>query len=217
VVTPAADHQSLAELLGGRRGAIDASLPPIAFVAGWLVAGGTEAAVGPAAAAAVSTGALVAGWRVYRRTRPGAALAGLLGVLVAALIALRTGRAADFFLLQLVSNSASALVWTLSIVVRGPLLGVGVGLVLGQRARGRRDPALLRAYSRGSWVWVCQYLLRVAVFVPLWLAGNVVGLGVARAALSWPLVAACLVASWWVVRRALPPGHAGLRHPPDGW
>ncbi|HEX6871837.1 MAG TPA: DUF3159 domain-containing protein, partial [Micromonosporaceae bacterium] len=26
-------------------------------------------------------------------------------------------------------------------------------------------------------------------------------------------IAACLAVSWWVLRRALPAGHPGLRHP----
>jgi hypothetical protein len=34
--------------------------------------------------------------------------------------------------------------------------------------------------------------------------------------LTWPLVAACLAVSWWVLRRTLPPGHPGLRHPATG-
>jgi len=41
----------------------------------------------------------------------------------------------------------------------------------------------------------------------------VVALALARVVLSWPLVAACLAVSWIVVRRALPAGHPGLRHP----
>jgi hypothetical protein len=32
-------------------------------------------------------------------------------------------------------------------------------------------------------------------------------------ALTWPLVAAALAVSWVVVRRSLPAGHPGLRHP----
>jgi hypothetical protein len=88
-----------------------------------------------------------------------------------------------------------------------------VGAVLGQKTRWRRDPALLRAYGRGSWVWVLQYVVRLAVFLPLYAAGQVVALGVARVALTWPLVAACLAVSWWVIRRNLPADHPGLRHP----
>jgi len=208
--TPQTRQESLAHLLGGRRGALDATLPPLAFIAGYL-AGGESLAVGVAAAVAVSLA--VAGWRMSRGERPRAVVLGVLGVALAALIALRTGRAADFFVLRIATNAASAAAWLASIAVRWPLLGVVVGLVLGQGTRWRRDPALLRAYSRGSWVWVLQYVLRVAVLVPLWYADQVVALGVAQAALTWPLVALCLLVSWWVIRSSLPPEHPGLRHP----
>jgi hypothetical protein len=100
-----------------------------------------------------------------------------------------------------------------SIAVRWPLLGLVVGAALGQRTRWRRDPDLLRGYRRASWVWVGQYLLRLAVFIPLYLAGAVYALGIARVALTWPLVMACIALSWPVLRRALPPGHPGLLHP----
>jgi hypothetical protein len=87
-----------------------------------------------------------------------------------------------------------------------------VGLVLGQRTRWRADPALLRAYSRASWVWVAQYALRMLVLWPLWYLDQVVALGLARVLLSWPLVVVCLAVSWWVVRQSIG-DHPGLRHP----
>ncbi|MFG1606151.1 DUF3159 domain-containing protein [Actinoplanes sp. NPDC049265] len=202
--------ESLSDLLGGRRAALDATAPVAGFLAGWLAAGHS---IGWGSAAALLVALVVAGWRLRRGDRPGAVLIGLLGVVVAALVALRTGRAEDFFLLRLLSNGASALAWMVSIVVRWPLLGLVVGGVLGQRTRWRRDPALLTAYQKGSWVWVLQYVVRLAVFVPLYAAGQVVALGVAQIALTWPLVAAVIAVSWWVIRRSLPPGHPGLRHP----
>lgn len=204
------ERDSLMALLGGRRGAFDATLPPVAFGAGWLLAGRSVAG---GVIAALAVGALVAGWRLRRGDRPRSAVVSLLAVFLAALIALRTGRASDFFLLQLVSNAASALAWLASIALRWPLLGVVVGTLLGQRGRWRRDPALLRAYDRGSWIWVSQYVLRLAVFLPLYFADQVVALVAARAALTWPLVTACIAVSWWVIRRSLPPDHPGLRHP----
>jgi hypothetical protein len=140
-------------------------------------------------------------------------LIGLAGVAVAAVVALHTGRAVDFFLVQVLSNAASALAWASSIVVRWPLVGLVVGAVLGQRTRWGRDPALLRAYLRASWVWVGQYLVRLVVYIPLYLANQVVALAAARVALSWPLITACLATSWWVLRRTLPSDHPGLRHP----
>ncbi|MBM7489629.1 putative membrane protein [Micromonospora luteifusca] len=202
--------ESLAELLGGRGGAIDATLPPLAFAAGWLLGG--ESLWG-GVGAALAVGAAVAGVRLSRGDRPRSVLIGLLAVCVAALIAVRTGRAEDFFLIQVLSNAASALAWAVSIIVRWPLLGVLVGAVLGQRTRWRRDRALRRAYGRASWVWTATYVLRLAVFVPLYLSGQVLALVVARVALTWPLVAAALALSWVVLRRSLPDGHPGLRHP----
>lgn len=203
-------EDSLATLLGGRTGAVDATAPPVAFVAGFL-AGGES--VGAGVLGAVGAALAVGAWRLSRGGRLRAVALGVLGVSLAALIALRTGRAADFFALRIATNAASALAWLASIAIRWPLLGVVVGLVLGQKGQWRRDPALLSAYARGSWVWVLQYLVRVVVLVPLYLADQVVALGVAQAALTWPLVALCLLASWWVVRRSLPHGHPGLRHP----
>ncbi|MBQ1026144.1 DUF3159 domain-containing protein [Micromonospora sp. C95] len=202
--------ESLADLLGGRRGAVDATVPPVAFAVGWLVA---DRSVLVGVVAALVAGAVVAGWRLRRGDRPRSVLVGLLAVCVAALVAVRTGRAEDFFLVQVLANAASALAWAVSIMVRWPLLGVVVGTTLGQRGRWRRDPALLRAYGRASWVWTGTYLLRVAVFVPLYLGGHVLALTAARVGLTWPLVAAALAVSWAVLRRSLPAGHPGLRHP----
>lgn len=211
---------SLGEILGGRGGALDASAAPVAFVAAFGIAdaAGSPSALlwggGAALGAAVGVGVV----RLARGTRPAAVLAGLLGVAVAVLVALYTGRAVDFFLLQIAANAASALAWTVSILVRWPLLGLVVGTALGQRTRWRRDPDLLSGYRRASWVWVGQYVLRLVVFIPLYLAGAVYALGIARVALTWPVVGACVALSWAVLRRALPADHPGLRHPrvPDG-
>jgi hypothetical protein len=205
------DQLGLAELLGGRRGALDASIPPAVFVVGWLLSGRS---IGWAALAAVLAGAAVGAFRLARGDRVTAVLASVAAVSAAALVAIYTGRAQDFFLIQVLVNVASALAWAVSILVRWPLLGVVVGVLLRQRARWRRDPDLLRAYGRASWVWVLgQYTLRVLVFGALWWSGWVVALGVARVALSWPLIGATVAASAVVLRRALPADHPGLRHP----
>src|SRR4051812_2833262 len=93
---------SLTELLGGRTGVLDAAGPAIAFVAGWALAGhdSSTAAIWWGAGAALVAGVLLGAYRWVGGKRPSAVVLGLLGVVVAAMIALRTGRAADFFLLQ---------------------------------------------------------------------------------------------------------------------
>ncbi|MGD9987471.1 DUF3159 domain-containing protein [Pseudonocardia sp.] len=214
-VPPRPAEPTLREILGGRRGALDATIPVAAFVVAWLVADRTagSAAVSWGGGAAVVAAILVAGFRMARGGRPRSVLLGLIPVAVAVVVAVATGRAVDFFLVQIASNAGSALAFAVSIVIRRPLLGLVVGLVLGQGMRWRRDPDLLRAYCRASWVWVGQYLVRLAVFLPLFAAGQVVALGIARIALTWPLVGACIAVSWVVLRRSLPDEHPGLLHP----
>jgi Protein of unknown function (DUF3159) len=215
-----AAEPSLTEILGGRSGAADAGLPAVAFVTVWAVASSVRAAAdgpdpGPVlwgAGAAVLTGLVLAVFRLVRGERVAAVVLGLLGVVIAALVVLHTGRAQDFFLLQIASNAASALVWVASIVIRWPLLGVIVGLALRQRARWRTDPDLVRGYCRASWVWVAQYLVRLAVFVPLYRTDQVIALGIARG-LTWVPALLCVVLSWPVLRTALPSDHPGIRYP----
>jgi hypothetical protein len=209
------EPETLRTILGGRSGAIDATVPVVVFVIAWVVAdsAGWPSSVAIGAGAAMLAGVVVAIVRLANGRRPRAVLFGLLGVAVAALVAMYTGRAADFFLVQIATNVASALVWTLSIIVRWPLLGLIVGTLLGQKTRWRKDPDLMRGYQRAGWVWVGQYVVRVAVFLPLYEADQVLGLGAARAILSPALVALCVFLSWPVLRSALPPGHPGIRHP----
>jgi hypothetical protein len=107
------------------------------------------------------------------------------------------------------------LLWVTSITIRWPLLGVTVGLILRQRTRWRHDPDLLRGYARASWVWVAQYVLRLALFIPLYLADQVVALGITRA-LTWVPTVLCIALSWPAMRTALPKDHPGVRYPRPG-
>jgi hypothetical protein len=205
----------LTELLGGRGQAVDASVPSVAFVAVWLAAdalGWSQPVLAGGVAAVVVAGA-VAVWRHRRGERPRAVAVGLLLAVGAALLALYTGRAQDFFLPRIVANAGSLAAWLVSIAGRWPLLGLVVGALTGHPTRWRGDPDLVRGYCRASWVWVAQYAVRVVVFTGLWAADQVVALGIAQVVLTWPLVVACVAVSWPLVRSALPPGHPGPRHP----
>ncbi|NUR28694.1 MAG: DUF3159 domain-containing protein [Catenulispora sp.] len=207
---PEKRQENLHDLLGGRRTAVDATVGPLAYVAGYL-AGGQSILLGSAAALVATVAMGLYRWRKGGRLT--AVLLGALGVGVAAAIALYTGRGSDFFLARIAVNVASALAWAVSIVARWPLLGVVVGTALGQKTRWRRDPDLMRAYQRASWVWAGIYVARVAIWTPLWAADWTALLGIAQAGMSWPLVAAALALSWWIIRRTLPEDHPGLRHP----
>ncbi|MFA4840585.1 MAG: DUF3159 domain-containing protein [Agrococcus sp.] len=203
-------EESLARVLGGGRAAIEGSVPPLAFLVGWLVTSGDL----PAAVlwSLLASGATLVLALVERR-RPKAVLIGMLMTVVAAMAAYYSGEARNFFLIQLLSNAASALAWMVSIALGWPLLGVIVGGLIGTRARWRRDPVLLRAYRRASWIWVLQYVIRVAVLGVLWWMDETTWLAVARAALTYPLIIACVAVSGWVLFASIPKSHPGIRKP----
>jgi hypothetical protein len=205
-----ADHNPLHELLGGRRGALESALPSVVFVVVYLVAGSqlTWALV-----AALAVAAVLAFLRLLRREKPVRVLGGLAAVAIAAVVAARTGNAADYFLPSLLANVASALVWAASILARWPLLGVIIGFAVGQKTAWRQDPDLVRAYGNASWIWAASFLVRAAVNTPLYLTDNLVGLGISRVVLGWPMVLLVIAASWWAIRRSLPDDHPGIMHP----
>ncbi len=203
-------EESLARLLGGGRAALEGSTPPVAFLVAWLASGGELLAAvvwSLIASAATLVVALVG------RRQPRAVLIGMLATIVAALIASSTGEARNFFLVQLLSNAASALAWTISIVVGWPFLGVIVGGLIGTQTRWRKDPVLLRAYRRASWIWVLQYVIRVVVFSVLWWLDEATWLAIMRVALTYPLIVACVAVSGWVLFAAIPKQHPGIRKP----
>ena len=203
-------EESLARLLGGGRAAIEGSVPPVAFLAAWLAtAGDLTASVVWSLAASAAVLAL----SLAQRRKPRAVLVGMLATAVAAMVAYYTGEARNFFLIQLLSNAASALAWVISIVVRWPFLGIILGGVIGTRTRWRSDPVLLRAYSRASWIWVLQYVIRVVVFSVLWWLDETTWLAIMRAALTYPLILACIAASGWVLFASIPASHPGIRKP----
>lgn len=203
-------EESLARLLGGGRAAVEGSVPPIAFLLSWLATGGDLTA---SVVWSLVASAAVLGLSIAQRRRPRAVLIGMLATAVAAIVAHSTGEARNFFLIQLLSNAASALAWTVSIVVRWPFLGTIVGAVIGTGVRWRKDPALVRAYSRASWIWVLQYVLRVVVLTVLWWLDETTWLAIMRAALTYPLIIACVAVSGWVLFASLPTSHPGIRKP----
>ncbi|WP_347755235.1 DUF3159 domain-containing protein [Agrococcus sp. ProA11] len=203
-------EESLARLLGGGRAAVEGSVPPLAFLLAWLASGG-ELLTAVIASVIASAAVLISS--IIERRKPRAVFIGMLATVIAAMIAYYTGEARNFFLIQLLSNAASALAWVVSIVIGWPFLGVIVGGLIGTGARWRKDPVLLRAYRRASWIWVLQYVIRVAVFSVLWWLDETTWLAIMRAALTYPLIIACLAASGWVLFAAIPRSHPGIRKP----
>ncbi len=207
------DRQPLAALIGGPRGALESILPPIVFVSVYLGLGDSNPnSLAWAIAAAVVLAAVFALWRLRERKRPTRVVGALVVVALGAYLAARTGSAAAFFWPRVLLNILSALAFVVGNVVRWPLLGVIVGPLVGTGMRWRKDPVLVRAYSRGSWLWVLLNLVRAAVLFPLIAADALWGLA-ASGAFFYVLVVATVFGSWVIIKRAIPPDHPGIRDP----
>ena len=183
--------------LGGRHGIADSSLPGLAFVIAYTATGqDLDAAIWTA----VAVGAVLFAIRIVRRETLQFAIAGFVGVAIAAFVAKQTGRAEDFFLPGLLLNIGYATAYLVSIVIRWPLIGVIVGPLVGEGMEWRKDPKLVRVYTRASWIWVGLFVVRLAVQLPLYLADELVALGVAKTAMGFPVFAVAVWLSYLVLR-----------------
>jgi hypothetical protein len=187
---------SLAEAIGGPLGMAETSLPAVAYAA---VYGFTD--TNTAAIVAVVIAVIFAAARIARRQTPRHALTGVIGVGFAAFVAARSGKAENFFLPGLLANAAYASAFFISAFIRRPLVGYIVGQLDGEGAGWREDPVRLRAFTRASLLWSGLFGLRLAVQLPLYLAGAVVARGVARTAMGIPLFALGLWLSYRLVAR----------------
>ena len=122
-----------------------------------------------------------------KRESPLYALSGLVGVGFAAFVATRSGRAENFFLPGLFANAAYAAAFLISLAVRRPLVGIIVATLDGEGGEWRQDAMRVRAFVRATWLWAGLFGLRLLVQLPLYLAGAVVALGVAKTAMGLPL------------------------------
>ena len=190
----------LLDALGGSRGLADSSLPGLAFVIAYTASGQD---LGLAVWTAIGVGAVLFAARVVRRETIQFALAGFVGVAIAAFIAKQTGRAEDFFLPGLFLNLAYAAAYAISILVRWPLIGVIVGPLVGEGMEWRKEPRLVRVYSQASWIWVGMFVLRLAVQLPLYFAGELVALGVAKTAMGFPIFLLAIWLSYLVLRKEI--------------
>lgn len=195
----ATTEQLLSSAIGGWRGLIDSSLPGAVFLLAYLLDG---QALGPAVSAAVASGAVIAVLRLVRRESLQQVVSGFVGIAFAAWLASRTGRAEDFYLPGLFTTAAYGVGLTVSCLVGHPLLGYGVGAATGDLTGWRQVPEQRRAYTLATWFFAALFAVRIAVQVPLYLAGQVEALGIAKLALGWPLFALAAWLSYRVISRA---------------
>jgi hypothetical protein len=190
---------TLLERMGGVSGLVYASVPTFAYVIANAIAGLTAAVV-----IAIGTGAGLVVLRVLRREPVQPAVSGLLGVVVAALIAYYTGSAENYFLPGIWISLVMTAVFTASLLVRRPLVGVIWNLMrsAGPDPSWRADKTVLRAFDVATLTFAVVFASRFLVQEWLYDAGSTGWLAFARIAMGYPLLALALLVVYWAVRHA---------------
>lgn len=172
------------QAVGGWRGAIESAVPALAFLLTYQLAGrDADLALKVAGGLALVAAML----RLIRRESLQFVIGGALGVAISAWFVSRTGRAEDFFLPDMIKNTAYGAVYLLSVLVRYPLLGILLGSIEGEPLKWIRDLERRRTAMLATWLWVGMFAIRVGIMFPLYWAEALNALGVAKIVLGYPL------------------------------
>jgi Protein of unknown function (DUF3159) len=182
--------------MGGIRGLVEAVLPGLVFLLTYTF----TLDLIPALIAPVIIGLVFAGIRLAQRQTLSQAVGGLVGIAISAGLALLTGRAEDFYLPGFWTNGAYAAALLISVAVGWPLIGLAVGFLMGDGLAWRDDPSKRRVLTILTVCWAGLFVLRLAVQLPLYFAGNIEWLGATKLLMGVPLYAPLLVVSWLMVR-----------------
>jgi hypothetical protein len=188
--------QSLFAAIGGWRTVAEIFASRVLFLIAYLLTG----EVLFSALVAVGGVVVFAAFRIWADRKYWQATAGLFMVGISALLAGSTGQGVDFYLPDIVRNLAIAVVLVVSMIVRWPAVGLMVGAARGEGVGWRRDRAQRRRYQACTAVLLAKYILAPLAMAPLYLAGQVVALGIAAALLGTPAVAVCVYFCWRILR-----------------
>ena len=191
----------LAAALGGRRGMVESAVPTIGFTVTFLIT--RDVRLGLYVGIGLAVALLVV--RIATHQPVQYVVNSLVGIGIAAVFAARSGKAEDVFLPGIIYNAVYAVVLTLSVLVRWPVVGLMLASVTGDLTAWRKDPAVVKLCSKLTLVLAVPCIVRVVVMWPLYLAGKVGWLGVAKIGLGWPLQVAALAAMVWLLARGRTP------------
>jgi hypothetical protein len=194
------DRDKVVNALGGKKGLIDSGVPAIVF----LVIFNVSKEVDTATWAALSLSVTLAIFRLIRRDTIQHSVSGVIGVLICAYFANRSGNASDFYIPKLLTNLGYGTVYLIANLVGWPVLGLVLGPLLGEDFRWRKDPARKKMYVKASWIWVAMFFSRIAVQYPIYKSGNVNLLGTVNLAMGYPLFFAAAYGTWVVIKSGPP-------------
>jgi hypothetical protein len=156
----------------------------------------------PAIGAALGVAALVLLWRLIRRDSTQPAFSGFAGVAVCALIAYIVGESKGYFLLGIWISLLWAVVFTVSVVIRRPLVGYAWSWATGRDRCWRNVPRAVYAFDVASLCWVLVFGARFVVQRLLYDADQTGWLATARIGMGWPLTAVAALVTYVAIKTA---------------
>ncbi|MCK2036896.1 DUF3159 domain-containing protein [Microbacterium sp. SSW1-49] len=202
-------HKVVWSAIGGWRGILESVLPSLAFVVLFTLQ--PEPLI-LALGVSVGLAAVFTVIRLVQKSPPSAALGGLAAAAAAAALALFTGRAQDNFVPGLITNAAYGTAMLVSALIGWSLIGLAVGFLMGEGTAWRADRRKRRAFLWLGIAWAILFYARLAVQLPLYLAGTEQAtslLGTLKLIMGLPLFAPLIAVTWLVVRALYPraPAH----------
>lgn len=188
---------TLLTAMGGVRGIVESILPGLLFLVSYTVTRNLWWSV----AAPVLIAVVFVVVRIVRRQALTTSVAGLVGIVLSAAIALLLNKPEANFIPGFVINAGILMVTLITLAVRRPLIGVVASLLLSD-PEWRADRAQRRVAYIATWLWVALAVIRLGVELPLYLAGDTSALAAARLITGVPLYAVILWLTWLVMRTA---------------
>lgn len=189
--------QVLLDNLGGTSGMIYTAIPVVAFVtANALVA--LPIAIGVAIALAL----VITVVRVKRGEPLTQASGGLIGVVVASVVAAWTGNAGGYFLVGIWTSLAGAIVMAVSLLARRPLTGLLWNLLHGNEYSWRKDRAVMRSHDLATLAFALLFVARYVVQDRLYDTDATGWLAFAKISMGTPLFALAVLVTVWAFRRS---------------
>ncbi len=195
--------EELKSVLKGKT--FDALLPPLLFVVINAIWGLVPAVIG-----ALSLGLILGLNRLVRKQPWQYALSGLLGVGLAAGLALLTQNASSYFIPAMISSGVFVVGALITNLIGKPLAAWASHLTRGWPLAWFWRKDVKPAYRDVTWFWALFFAFRLAIQIFLFSEGDAGTLGWVNTLLGWPVTIAVLVISYiygiWRLRRLGGPG-----------
>ena len=206
-------RSQLSKALGGKRGMLEAAVPTIAFTATFIFTDSLRNGL----VLSIGTALVLLVIRLVQRSSVQFVVNSLVGIAIGALFAYRSmqsGGTADenalaYFLPGILYNAGYAVVLLFTVVIGWPIVGFMGGSVAGDPTAWHEDKQVVKLCRNLTLMLVLPCVIRVAVQLPLYLAGKaaddadamIAALGVAKIVMGWPLQVAALLGMVWLLAR----------------